>query len=83
MQGGMGRDDCTFPIMAACVKELKISGSFRYSEGDYRDALQLISSGKIDVKKLITREVSFEEAERAFEDIRDGKGIKVLIGGPK
>ena len=83
VQGGMGRDECTFPIMVACLKELKISGSFRYSEGDYRDAVQLVGSGKIDVKKLITREVAFEEAEQAFEDIKAGKGIKVLIGGPK
>ncbi|KPI38910.1 putative D-xylulose A [Cyphellophora attinorum] len=83
VQGGMGKDEITFPIMAACTKELKISGSFRYSQGDYADALQLVASGKIDVKKLITREVEFEEAQKAFEDIRDGKGIKVLIGGPK
>lgn len=83
VQGGMGKDDITFPIMAACTKELKISGSFRYSQGDYADALKLVASGKIDVKRLITREVEFEQAQQAFEDIRDGKGIKVLIGGPK
>ena len=83
VQGGMGKDEITFPIMAACVKELKISGSFRYSQGDYSDAMQMVASGKIDVKKLISREVKFEDAEQAFEDIRTGKGIKVLIGGPE
>lgn len=83
VQGGMGRDECTFPIMAACTKELKISGSFRYSQGDYQTALNLVSSGAVKVKDVISRKVKFEDALQAFEDIRDGKGIKVLIGGPE
>lgn len=83
VQGGMGGDEITFPIMAACTKELTIKGSFRYSSGDYETALELVSSGKIDVKKLISRKVGFEEAEKAFEDVRQGKAIKVLIEGPK
>ncbi|KAK5087292.1 hypothetical protein LTR70_007235 [Exophiala xenobiotica] len=83
VQGGMGRDECTFPIMAACTKELKISGSFRYSQGDYQTALNLVSNGDVKVKDVISRKVSFQDALQAFEDIRDGKGIKVLIGGPE
>ena len=35
VQGGMGKPDINFPIMAACTKELTIRGSFRYSSGDY------------------------------------------------
>ncbi|RMZ81927.1 hypothetical protein DV738_g2015, partial [Chaetothyriales sp. CBS 135597] len=83
VQGGMGRDDITFPIMALCTKELKVSGSFRYGAGDYETGIELVASGKIDVKKLISRTVPFEEAEQAFEDIKNGKGIKILIQGPK
>ncbi|KAI1609549.1 D-xylulose reductase A [Exophiala viscosa] len=83
VQGGMGRDEITFPIMAACTKELTVKGSFRYGSGDYQTAVDLVSSGKIDVKKLISRKVSFEDAEQAFEDVKAGKAIKVLIEGPK
>ena len=83
VQGGMGRDECTFPIMAACTKELTIRGSFRYSQGDYATALNLVSSGAVNVKEVISRKVKFDDALQAFEDIRDGKGIKVLIGGPE
>ena len=83
VQGGMGRDEITFPILAACTKELTISGSFRYGPGDYQTAVDLTSSGKIDVKKLISRKVSFDDAEQAFEDVKAGKAIKVLIEGPK
>lgn len=83
VQGGMGRDECTFPIMAACTKELTIRGSFRYKSGDYQTALDMVTSGQVDVKRLISRKVKFEEAEQAFDDIRLGKGIKVLIAGPE
>lgn len=83
VQGGMGRDEITFPIMAACTKELTVKGSFRYGAGDYRLAVDLVASGKIDVKRLISRKVAFADAEQAFEDVKAGKAIKVLIEGPQ
>jgi len=81
VQGGMGKDEITFPILAACTKELTVKGSFRYGSGDYKLAVELVASGKVDVKKLITRKVKFEDAEQAFEDVKAGKGIKILIEG--
>ncbi len=46
-------------------------------------AVDLIASGKIDVKKLITNRFTFEQAEEAFELVRQGKEsvIKVVIHG--
>ncbi|KAJ6015768.1 hypothetical protein N7540_010359 [Penicillium herquei] len=81
VQGGMGRSEIQFPIMAACAKELTLKGSFRYGSGDYKLAVSLVASGKIDVKKLITGTVKFEEAEQAFKEVKAGKGIKTLIAG--
>ena len=82
VQGGMGRDEITFPILTACTKELTIKGSFRYGSGDYKLAVELIASGQVDAKKLISRKVKFEDAEQAFQDVKAGKGIKILIEGP-
>lgn len=82
VQGGMGKADINFPIMELCTKEITAKGSFRYGSGDYTLALQLVSTGKVDVKKLITGEVQFEDAEQAFKSVKEGKGIKVLIKGP-
>lgn len=82
VQGGMGKEDITFPIVALCVKEITVKGSFRYGSGDYKLAVELVSSGKVDVKRLISRTVAFEQAEEAFKDVKEGKGIKVLIAGP-
>ncbi|PLB33605.1 NAD(P)-dependent alcohol dehydrogenase [Aspergillus candidus] len=81
VQGGMGRSEITFPIMAACTKELNVKGSFRYGSGDYKLAVDLVSSGKVNVKELITGTVKFQEAEQAFKEVKAGKGIKTLIAG--
>ncbi|KAI9039252.1 NAD(P)-dependent alcohol dehydrogenase [Aspergillus affinis] len=82
VQGGMGRSEITFPIMAACTKELNVKGSFRYGSGDYKLAVDLVASGKVNVKELITGVVQFEDAENAFKEVKAGKGIKTLIAGP-
>jgi D-xylulose reductase len=82
VQGGMGKPDITFPIMELCIKEVTAKGSFRYGSGDYKLAVELVATGKVNVKKLITGTVRFEEAEQAFKDVKGGKGIKMLIAGP-
>ncbi|KAG0134900.1 chaperonin 10-like protein [Tuber indicum] len=82
VQVGMGATEIAFPILKLCAKEITLKGSFRYGPGDYRLAVELIASGKVSVKDLITGRVKFEDAERAFEQVRNGQGIKTLIDGP-
>jgi D-xylulose reductase len=79
----MGKPDITFPIMAMCTKELNVKGSFRYGSMDYQTAIDLVSTGRISVKELITSKVKFDDAEAAFKDVKAGKGIKILIEGPE
>ncbi|KAF2758728.1 GroES-like protein [Pseudovirgaria hyperparasitica] len=83
VQGGMGKSDMTLPIMVLAQREINFKGSFRYSSGDYKLATDLIASGKLDAKALITGKVKFTEAEQAFADVKAGKGIKMLIEGPE
>lgn len=82
VQGGMGKSDITFPIMAFAVKEATAHGCFRYGSGDYKLAVELVASGKIDAKKLISDTVPFEKALEAFEKAKEGQAIKMLIAGP-
>lgn len=83
VQAGMGADEIQFPIMAMCCKEITMKGSFRYGPGDYKLAVDLIEAGAVSVKELITSRFKFEDAEKAFEEQRQGKGIKILIDGPQ
>ena len=83
VQTGMGKEMVTFPMISACIGEITIKGSFRYNEGDYRIALDLIDRGVLDVDKLISARFGFKEAEKAFEEVKAGRGIKTLIEGWK
>jgi len=81
VQGGLGRPKINFPIVTMSEKELTMKGCFRYSSGDFKLALGLISDGRLPVKKLITKKVNFEQATEAWETTRRGEGIKTLIRG--
>jgi D-xylulose reductase len=82
VQAGMGKPDINFPIMAFCIKEVTAKGSFRYGAGDYKLAVELVAAGKVDVKKLVSETVRFKQAEEAFEKVKQGQVIKILIAGP-
>jgi D-xylulose reductase len=83
VQAGMGKETVAFPITAVCTKGLIVKGSIRYRPGNYPAAIELISSGKIDVKPLITNRFKFEEAEQAFNLVKEGREdvFKVMIEG--
>lgn len=43
--------------------------------------VDLEASGRVSVKELITGKVGSREAEKAFEGLKGGHGIKILIHG--
>ncbi|GAB7363915.1 hypothetical protein MBLNU230_g4478t1 [Neophaeotheca triangularis] len=83
VQAGMGKENVVFPITTACIRALTIKGSIRYTKGCYPAAVDLVASGKVDVKRLITNRYKFEEAEQAFDLVAAGKPdtFKVIIEG--
>jgi D-xylulose reductase len=89
VQVGMGSENVTIPITTVLTKQLQVRGSFRYGAGVYPLAIDLVSRGLIDLKTLITHRFTFDEAEKAFQTTRAGKGedgkpvIKAVIDGPK
>ncbi|KAI5119183.1 hypothetical protein M0805_000637 [Coniferiporia weirii] len=88
IQVGLGPNEVEIPVTLLLVKELTVKGSFRYGPGDYPLALALASSGKVDLKPLITHRYKFEDAASAFNTTRLGKSadgkavIKAIISGP-
>jgi 2-desacetyl-2-hydroxyethyl bacteriochlorophyllide A dehydrogenase len=83
MQVGMASGAVSIPAPALVFKELKMTGSFRYDYGDYDLAVEFISTGKVNVKPIITHNVNFEDAEEAYKLVRDGKAVKCVINGPE
>ncbi|XP_075146609.1 sorbitol dehydrogenase 1 [Haematobia irritans] len=77
---GMGAPEVKLPLINALAREVDIRGVFRYCN-DYPAALALVSSGKVNVKRLITHHFDITETDKAFETARKGLGgaIKVMI----
>lgn len=69
MQLGLG-GDMSIPMMMLTAKELDLRGSFRFHE-EFAKSVELMQSGQIDVKPLISHTVDLADAETAFEIAND------------
>ncbi|MCD6404335.1 MAG: NAD(P)-dependent alcohol dehydrogenase [Planctomycetes bacterium] len=63
---GMPNEKVPFDVVALAAKEARIETVFRYANV-YDRAVELLTSGRIDVGKLITDTFSFEKSVEAFE----------------
>lgn len=67
------------PANAVMAKELDLKGTFRFDE-EFREAVDLIVSGKIDVERLITAERPLESAPEGFRLALDrSRSVKVVL----
>ncbi|XP_045467275.1 sorbitol dehydrogenase-like [Harmonia axyridis] len=77
---GMGKDEQTVPLTSALIREIDIRGVFRYCN-DYPLSIEMVKTGKINVKPLITHKFKMEDTCKAFKTAISGEGnpIKILI----
>uniref|UniRef100_A0A7C9CS89 Enoyl reductase (ER) domain-containing protein n=1 Tax=Opuntia streptacantha TaxID=393608 RepID=A0A7C9CS89_OPUST len=78
---GLGHHEMTVPLTSAATREVDIVGAFRY-KNTWPLCLEFLSSGRIDVKPLITHRFGFsqKEVEEAFETSAQGStSIKVMF----
>lgn len=59
--------------------EITLKGVFHFTPAAVKKAYDILSSGKINVKPLITAELPLRELPRAFEMLMAGEGIKYAI----
>ena len=61
-------------------KEITLVTSYAASDHDTKEALNLISSGQIDVSQLITHTYPIQNTQQAFEHARSGENaMKIII----
>jgi len=69
-----------FPIVELSEKETHLHRAFRYKEGDFEVARDLMGRGVVgSMKELINEVFDFERYEDAWKATRAGKGIKNMI----
>ena len=77
---GVGAAGAT-PIRLDLVqdREIRIEGSLMYTAGDYRAAIDLITSGVVDAEAIVTATYPLEEAGEAFAAALRPEHVKVLV----
>lgn len=75
---GLPLEPVSLNVSAATAKEVRIETVFRYANV-YERALELIASGKVDLKPLISGTYPFDEALAAFERAAAGNPSDVKL----
>lgn len=75
---GLGPEYVKVPLCMSSLREIDVIGSARYNN-TFPLAIELIASGRVNAKSVVTHKFSLEESEKAFQNVVKGEGSKVLI----
>ena len=75
---GLPVEPVQFNVAAAVINELRIETVFRYANV-YDRAIDLIASGKVDLKPLISETFAFDDSIKAFERAAEGRPTDVKL----
>ncbi|WP_184957206.1 zinc-dependent alcohol dehydrogenase [Paractinoplanes abujensis] len=76
---GVPPADVRIPLPLIQDAQLRIQGSATYLPADFAESMRLLSSGGVDVSRMVTAAHPLEEAAAAFADAASGRHLKVLL----
>ena len=84
MHVGIPLSPISYDVSKAISKEIRVENVFRY-RNVYPRAINLIASGKLNLKPLITDNFTFEESIKAFDFAvkMPAKSVKIQIQLPQ
>lgn len=78
-QVGLYGKPITFPMDAACLKELTVTGSNATVPSSWAWALRLLESGAVNTEAIVSDVVPLEEWHDAFARLRRKDAVKILL----
>jgi L-iditol 2-dehydrogenase len=75
---GMGPDEVTLPFGLLQLRELTVTGTFRYA-GTWPTAISLAASGAVNLDALITGRFALAEADQAMTSTIERSSIKSIV----
>ncbi|MCW2760310.1 MAG: Alcohol dehydrogenase GroES domain protein [Marmoricola sp.] len=76
---GMGVDELALPVPLVQEQELEVTGTFRYA-GTWPTAVALVSSGRVDLDRLVTGTYTLAESAAALTASHDDpQSIKAVV----
>ncbi|WP_080872966.1 zinc-binding dehydrogenase [Oceanobacillus timonensis] len=68
-----------FDMEKVIQKEIQVVGSRSQKSADWGPSIQLMKEGKVNAKSLVTHEYSINQWDTAYQAIKNGEAIKVLL----
>jgi (R,R)-butanediol dehydrogenase / meso-butanediol dehydrogenase / diacetyl reductase len=68
-----------FDLLGVMFNELTVIGSRIYTSADIQAAIGLLTRAALPVNELISAVVGLEQAAAAFEELQQGRAVKVLV----
>lgn len=77
---GWPAKETPLPTGVITKKEIDIRGA-RTSAGEFEEAIELICSGRVDIRRILTKTISMDEAPETVKDIEQNPGnyMKVVV----
>ena len=76
--GGLPKDKAEVPLDSNAIhyKQLYVTGVTRQSLRQYRESLELIATGRVNLKGVFTDSYPVRDAQSAFENVKQGRGLR-------
>ncbi|MEC5423073.1 zinc-binding dehydrogenase [Virgibacillus sp. C22-A2] len=77
--GLFAQADISFDLEKIIQKEIRVVGSRSQKPADWEPSLELMNNGSVNALALVTHEFDITQWEEAYQSIKSGEAIKVLL----
>lgn len=77
--GLFAKSEIPFDLEKVIQKEIRVVGSRSQNSADWEPSLALMNEGKVNAKALVTHEFLITQWNEAYQAIKSGEAIKVLL----
>lgn len=78
---GVSMTPINYASIAHVMKEITVIGAIAYTKEEFAKCISMIANKEIDVLKFVSKTVSLEEVQKAYEELTSGNSssIKILV----
>lgn len=77
--GIFAQPEIQFDLEKVIQKEIRVVGSRSQKPADWEPSLELMNNGSVNAKAMVTHEFDITEWDEAYQAIKSGEAIKVLL----
>ncbi|ASK62543.1 sorbitol dehydrogenase [Virgibacillus phasianinus] len=77
--GLFAQPEVSFDLEKIIQKEIRVVGSRSQKPADWEPSLELMNNGSVNAKAMVTHEFNITQWDEAYQAIKSGEAIKVLL----